>query len=431
MMVNREGNRRLLDMLKLPENSQCADCRKPDPDWASCKFGVFVCLQCSGVHRSFTESGKVKSIQLDNWEDERLIEFMKENGNKKGKEKYEAFVPSFYYRPRAADCMVMKEQWIRAKYQRLEFVSNRTSVYTTDRREGQLYKKGRDNGQFLLRTFVFSRNEGVLMYYTKDVGKAPKGIIPIQTLNAMFQGDKIGHAHGLEITYVKDGQTRRIFVYHDNGEEIVSWYNMLRAARLHYLKVTFPGVPEPELIPKITRSYSKTGYMEKTGPTHKESFKKRWFSLDSEARKLLYYKNELDAYELGGVFIGSEERGYRVSVELPKGIRGNKWDNGVVIETPGRKYIFTCENTKEQMEWLEALRMVITRPMTKEDLSGGSCLGTPIADARSRDPGTAGKLDPVSYDLNILQGDWASQESAIYKLVEKKAGYFELPIAAS
>lgn len=43
----------------------------PDPDWASYKLGVFVCLNCSGVHRSL--SNRVKSIKLDFWEDE-LVE---------------------------------------------------------------------------------------------------------------------------------------------------------------------------------------------------------------------------------------------------------------------------------------------------------------------------------------------------------------------
>lgn len=42
-----------------------------DPDWASYKLGVFVCLTCSGIHRSL--SSRVKSIKLDYWEDE-LVE---------------------------------------------------------------------------------------------------------------------------------------------------------------------------------------------------------------------------------------------------------------------------------------------------------------------------------------------------------------------
>ncbi|XP_075034180.1 arf-GAP with dual PH domain-containing protein 2 [Mixophyes fleayi] len=356
--------RNILELLKLPENSHCADCGKPDPDWASCNMGVFVCLQCSGVHR-ISSIGKVKSTQLDNMEHD-LIEFMRSHGNQRSKDEYEACVPPFYYIPTEKDVMVLKEQWIRAKYERREFTRDTNSLYAVEYKEGYLWKKGRDNGQFLKRLFVFSESEGLLKYYTKDKHFGPKGKIPIQSLNAMFQGDKIKHPHGLEITCVVDGRTRSIYVYHENGAEIVTWYNVLRSARFNYLKKTFPGTAEAELIPKITRSYTKSGYMAKTGPTQKEAFKKRWFNLDSEERKLLYYKKPLDPFEQGGLFIGSNKCGYQVSEGLNK---NSKWDTGIVIKTPEREFVFTCENTKEQKEWLEALREIIFRPMTTQDVT--------------------------------------------------------------
>ncbi|CAJ0965364.1 unnamed protein product [Ranitomeya imitator] len=62
--------------------------------------------------------------------------------------------------------------------------------------------------------------------------------------------------------------------------------------------------------------------MEKTGPTQRERFKKRWFNLDSEERKLLYYRDPLDPYEQGGIFIGSCEAGYHVTEGLPNGMKG-------------------------------------------------------------------------------------------------------------
>ncbi|XP_053309189.1 arf-GAP with dual PH domain-containing protein 2 isoform X2 [Spea bombifrons] len=357
--------KQLLDLLKLPENSECADCGEPDPEWVSCTLGVFICLQCSGIHRS-PSIGKVKSVQLDNWEDD-TVQFLKEHGNKKAKEKYEAFVPPFYYRPRARDCMVLKEQWIKAKYEREEFTSDEESPYTTGHKEGNLWKKGRDRKQFLERRFVFSGREKVLKYYINNHAD-PKGTIPIQSLNATFQAEKIGHAHGLEITYIKDEQTRNLFVYHDEGQEIVTWFNVLRAARFTYLKGAFPAVPEEELIPRITRNYSKAGYMEKTGPRQREAFRKRWFNLDSEERKLLYYKKPLDAFPQGGIFLGSKEQGYRVLEGLPEGTKGNKRDAVIIIKTPDREFKLTCENTTDQKEWLKALTQVISRPTTAQDM---------------------------------------------------------------
>uniref|UniRef100_A0A3Q2QUI1 Arf-GAP domain-containing protein n=1 Tax=Fundulus heteroclitus TaxID=8078 RepID=A0A3Q2QUI1_FUNHE len=70
-MSNERNKRILLELAKLPENSRCADCGAPEPDWASYKLGVFVCLNCSGIHRSL--SSRVKSIRLDFWEDD-LVE---------------------------------------------------------------------------------------------------------------------------------------------------------------------------------------------------------------------------------------------------------------------------------------------------------------------------------------------------------------------
>ena len=37
-------------------NAQCCDCREPAPEWASINLGVTLCIQCSGIHRSFPET---------------------------------------------------------------------------------------------------------------------------------------------------------------------------------------------------------------------------------------------------------------------------------------------------------------------------------------------------------------------------------------
>ncbi|GJU98602.1 probable ADP-ribosylation factor GTPase-activating protein AGD5 [Tanacetum coccineum] len=39
-------------LLKLPENRECADCKSKGPRWASVNLGIFICMQCSGIHRS-------------------------------------------------------------------------------------------------------------------------------------------------------------------------------------------------------------------------------------------------------------------------------------------------------------------------------------------------------------------------------------------
>lgn len=46
-----------------------------DPDWASYTLGIFVCLNCSGIHRNLPAVSRVKSIRLDRWE-ESLVEVL-------------------------------------------------------------------------------------------------------------------------------------------------------------------------------------------------------------------------------------------------------------------------------------------------------------------------------------------------------------------
>ncbi|KAM6957056.1 arf-GAP with dual PH domain-containing protein 2 [Aplochiton taeniatus] len=370
-MANRERNQKiLLDLVKQTENKLCADCCAPDPEWASYKLGVFVCLNCSGIHRNLSSISRVKSIKLDYWDDE-LVEFMKSVGNATARELYEKAVPVYYYRPQGDDCAVLREQWIRAKYERKEFTEETKYPpigYTTGFYEGTLWKKGKGNGKFLKRKFVLSEIEFTLTYYNKeDESKGPKKIISVKDLNATFQPEKIGHPHGFQLTYVEEQHTRSLYVYHESGEEIVTWYNAIRAARFAYLKTAYPTGSDRELIPKITRKYLKEGFMEKTGPKQKEPFKKRWFILDSHDRKLLYFKRLLDAVELGAVFIGTESNGYAVGECVPKFSRGNKWKCGVSVETPERQFVFMCEREQEQREWVEALRKILSMPMQPKD----------------------------------------------------------------
>uniref|UniRef100_A0A8I3WVX4 Ring finger protein 135 n=1 Tax=Callithrix jacchus TaxID=9483 RepID=A0A8I3WVX4_CALJA len=180
-MGDRERNKkRLLELLQAAGtgNSHCADCGAADPDWASYKLGVFICLNCCGVHRNFPDISKVKSVRLDFWDDS-IVEFMTRNGNLHVKAKFEARVPAFYYIPQANDCLVLKEQWIRAKYERREFMADGETISLPGNREGFLWKRGRNNSQFLRRRFVLLAREGLLKYYTKEEVEVQKSITEV------------------------------------------------------------------------------------------------------------------------------------------------------------------------------------------------------------------------------------------------------------
>lgn len=371
MATSERNNKILLDLVQQLGNNLCADCGAPDPDWASYTLGVFVCLNCSGMHRNLPAVSKVKSIRLDHWEDS-LVEFMQENGNSAAKAIFEKCVPVFFYQPQQKDCVVLKDQWIRAKYERREFTGENLyfqKVYSAELFEATLWKKGKDSKQFFKSTFLLSQKDFTLRYFIKEDSKVPKAVINMKDLNAVFQPEKIGHATGLQISYVDDERSKNLFVYHEDGQVIVSFFNAIRATRLAYLLKKNPTLQEKDLKHQLTAHCLKEGYMEKTGPTQREPFKKRWFTLSSMNRKLLYFKSPLDATELGAVFIGTESHGYSVSETSSRNARGSRWRCGISLETPERQFVFMCEQEQEQSEWIMAFRKVISQPMTPEDYS--------------------------------------------------------------
>nr|XP_010964640.1 arf-GAP with dual PH domain-containing protein 1 [Camelus bactrianus] len=291
---------------------------------------------------------------------------MASRGNAVARAMFQSKVPPFYYRPSASDCQLLREQWIRAKYERQEFPPpERQEPYSAGYREGFLWKRGRDNGQFLSRKFVLTEREGALKYFNRSDAKEPKAIMKIEHLNATFQPAKIGHPHGLQVTYLKDNSTRNIFVYHEDGKEIVDWFNALRAARFHYLQVAFPGASDADLVPKLSRNYLQEGYMEKTGPKVSLSWSPGCRGLPPRSR--LAWCPLQDAFARGEVFIGSRESGYTVLDGLPPSTQGHHWPHGITIVTPERRFLLACETESEQRAWMEALRTVVDRPMLPQE----------------------------------------------------------------
>ncbi|XVF87565.1 hypothetical protein PTKIN_Ptkin18bG0130600 [Pterospermum kingtungense] len=111
--VSKELNakhKKILDgLLKLPENRECADCKSKAPRWASVNLGIFICMQCSGIHRSLgVHISKVRSATLDTWLPEQ-VSFIQSMGNEKSNNYWEAELPPNCDR-------VGIENFIRAKY---------------------------------------------------------------------------------------------------------------------------------------------------------------------------------------------------------------------------------------------------------------------------------------------------------------------------
>nr|CAB3220006.1 Arf-GAP with dual PH domain-containing protein 1 [Phallusia mammillata] len=354
----------LLELLQKPGNNICADCSSDNPEWASSNIGVFICVNCSGIHRMLgTHVSRVKSCRLDQWADD-AVQMMCESGNDAVNAILERYIPVYYKKPSPSDPQVYKEHFIHAKYDRKEFETmGGTAHYETGTKTGKLWKRGKEDKQFKPRKFVLNTEEGTLKYYIKDDAKEPKQTIPLASLSATLAPEKINHPNGLQFAFKTDNLTRQIYVYADEGKDTGDWYITLRASAFNILRKTYPGIDTDVIMDRLNSHQGKEGWMMKTGPKHTEAYRRRWFTL--EKRKLLYFANPLDAYPKGEIYLGSGTDGFMVRDGLPAG--QNEQGFGITITTPERDYLLCCEDQEEQRSWIGEIKNIMTKPLTSQD----------------------------------------------------------------
>ncbi|XP_054820354.1 ADP-ribosylation factor GTPase-activating protein AGD1-like isoform X3 [Prosopis cineraria] len=121
-------------------NERCADCGKPEPDWASLNLGILICIECSGIHRNLgVHISKVRSLTLDVkvW-DPSVLTMFQSLGNHFANSVWEetlnsasemqaddANVENRLFRvrkPEHDDSISLKERFIHAKYSEKIFV---------------------------------------------------------------------------------------------------------------------------------------------------------------------------------------------------------------------------------------------------------------------------------------------------------------------
>jgi len=109
-------------MLSLPGNSICADCGTQGPKWVSINIGVFLCIQCAGVHRHLgTHISQMRSIVMDVFTREEE-KFIQTQGNQKINAELEHYLESIQKITHNVD-PGSREKFIRAKYADLLFTN--------------------------------------------------------------------------------------------------------------------------------------------------------------------------------------------------------------------------------------------------------------------------------------------------------------------
>lgn len=126
-------------VLKEEGNKYCADCRQRNPTWASVNLGVFVCLTCSGIHRSLgVHISQVRSTNLDTWLPKQ-VEFVKNMGNIKANKYWEATLPASFRRPPGNSPNPELASFIRDKYCDKRYAAKDVETPTIDNYQSHPY----------------------------------------------------------------------------------------------------------------------------------------------------------------------------------------------------------------------------------------------------------------------------------------------------
>lgn len=168
-LTRDQQQRRWQAFRSIEGNSQCCECAAPDTTWAVIDYGILICINCAGAHRSLgSHISKVRGTELDDF-DESLFLWFESLGNKKNNARWEAELPPTMRRPQASGGPAcIRRLWLRAKYDEMRYLAGteaRGASHESTR--GWLQKQSSSLLNTWKRRF-FVVGDGQLLYYADE-----------------------------------------------------------------------------------------------------------------------------------------------------------------------------------------------------------------------------------------------------------------------
>nr|XP_016853922.1 PREDICTED: arf-GAP with Rho-GAP domain, ANK repeat and PH domain-containing protein 2 [Anolis carolinensis] len=302
-------------------NRTCADCRAPDPDWASINLCVVICKKCAGQHRSLgPRDSKVRSLKMDAsiWSNE-LIELFLVIGNTRAN--------SFWEGNLQPDEKLLMDA---STDKRLTFIN-------------QKYKEGKFRKTTLLYKTKEELNKALCAaVVTQDV---------LQTMELLFSGADVmcatrdpdystpyllakKHGQRLQMEFLHHNKFSDFPSYDAHSDSISCQYSSLSTFLCDYLYKLSSSATKPFTERKL-----------------KEECNKKWCTFESGF--LSYYEHEKTASPNGMLDISEVVclAVHKTSSFLPMG----SLFTFEIYLLPERVFLFGTETAHTQRKWTQAI----------------------------------------------------------------------------